>query len=460
MHKNVSFIIFLSFVLQIALIFLFADGKITLAIGALLGLVFLLYTAFSIEKIFLVLALYISALPMLEYVGNFPGMPIGFTWYIAYPLFGLLVVYWIIYLCKNSEVVKFNQMDIAVLIYLCAMSLALINGLLRSYNHKALLYNFMPASFFLGYFIFIYSPLKHRIRWFYMILLISSIVVSVQFISAVTKYRTMVILFRIVSEHIHIAQFAIPFSLLTLIYSPSKRKKFIFSAFLILNILAVFFSQQRALYASTGLSILFLTVVFFYTRRAWIKNNYTKFIFIIGSILAAVIVAIAVMQIITKGKFLMTLYSRLFVFLNLNRISSDSSWTIRWREIKAVLDDLKHFWLFGKGFGVSQVTRFRYVAQITVDNSYVYLIWKTGFVGLFSFLYIYFIFFKHGLIALTKSLTTDERIFVITALVNAAGLMIVAQTNACIATFRFIFVWAALFACTEVIYRKYRVAKS
>ena len=180
-------------------------------------------------------------------------------------------------------------MDIAVSIYLIAMSLALINGLFRPYDHKTLLYDFMPASFFLGYFIFIYSPLKHKIRWFYMILLISSIFVSFQFISAVTKYRTMVVLFRIVSEHIHIAQFAIPFSLLTLIYSQSRWKKILFSVFLILNILAVIFCQQRSLYAATGLTILSLAVVFLYTRRVWIKSNYNKFIFIIGGIFAAII---------------------------------------------------------------------------------------------------------------------------------------------------------------------------
>lgn len=452
-------IVVFSFVLQIAFLLFFANGKITVAIGSFFAVIFLLYTAFSIEKIFLVLALYISALPMLEYLSNFPGMPIGFTWYIAYPLFGMLVIYWIIYLCKNTEVIQFNQMDIAILMFFSATLLALISGLLRSYNPKTLLYNFMPVSFFLGYFIFIYSPLKHKIKWFYTILLISSIVVSFQFISAVMQYKTLIILFRIVSEHIHIAQFAIPFSLLTLIYSPSKRKKIIFSLFLVLNVLAVFFSQQRALYISTGLSILFLTSIFFYTRRAWIKNNYAKFFFISSSLLASLTFVLLVMQVITKGKFLITLYSRLFVFLDLNRISSDSSWMVRWQEIKAVLSDFQHYWLFGKGLGVSQVTRFRYVTQITVDNSYIYLIWKTGFLGLLSFLYIYFTFFKHGLAALTKSLTTDERIFVLTALINAAGLMIVAQTNACIATYRFIFVWAALFACTEIIYRKYRGAK-
>jgi hypothetical protein len=418
-----------------------------------------LYTAFSVDKVFLILAFYVSALPMLEYLGNFPGLPIGFTWYIGYPLFGMLVFYWIIYLCKNNEVIKFNQMDIAVLIYLIAMSLALINGLFRPYDHKSLLYDFMPASFFLGYFIFIYSPLKHKIRWFYMILLISSIFVSFQFISAVVKYKTMVVLFRIVSEHIHIAQFAIPFSLLTLIYSQSKWRKILFSFFLILNILAVIFCQQRSLYAAIGLTILSLAVVFLYTRRVWIKSNYNKFIFIIGSIFAAIILALTVLQVVTEGKFLMTLYSRFFIFLNLSRLSSDTSWEGRWREIRSALHGLEHFWLFGKGFGVSQITRFRLVKQIVLDQSYMYYIWKTGFFGLLSLLFMYFVFFKRVITTLKKSILTEDKVFLGTALLTTAGMMLIAFANVSIGHFRLMFVYAGIFACAEIIARKYERSK-
>ena len=148
------------------------------------------------------------------------------------------------------------------------------------------------------------------------------------------------------------------------------------------------------------------------------------------------------------------------IFLNPDLLSRDTSWAIRWGEIAKVLKDIGYSWLFGKGFGASQITRYRYVVQMTVDNSYVYLIWKTGVVGLFGLLYMYFVFFKHGLKTLAKSLLPNERIFIITALVNTAGLIIVALTNASIAHYRFIFIWAALFACTEIIYRKYCIVKS
>ena len=392
---------------------------------------------------------------MLEYIGNFPGLPFGFAWYVAYPLFILLIVYWLIYLLKNQEKFLLNQMDTAVVVYLALMFFAAVHGFFKGYELKILLWDFMPVSFFLGYFIFLYSPLKNKIGKFYTILLISSLFVSLQFVNAVAKYRTLVILFRIISEHIHIVQFAIPFLIATLIYSKSSGKKVLFSILLLLNILAVVFCQQRSLYAATALTVFFMCGVFLYTRRDWIKRNSTRFMLIIASIVTIIIVMFIVLQIITKGKFFLTLYSRLFIFLNLNRLSSDISWKGRWREIRSALHGLEHFWLFGKGFGVSQITRFRYVRQIVLDQSYIYYIWKTGAVGLLSFLYMYFIFFKRAISTLKKAITTDERIFIIAALLNTAGMMLIAFANVSLGHFRLMFVWAALFACTEIIARKY-----
>lgn len=392
---------------------------------------------------------------MLEYIGNFPGLLFGFAWYIAYPLFILLIAYWLIYLLKNQEKFLLNQMDTAVAVYLAVMFFTAVHGFFKGYELKILLWDFMPVSFFLGYFIFLYSPLKNKIGKFYTILLISSLFVSLQFLNAVVKYRTLVILFRIISEHIHIVQFAIPFLMATLIYSKSSGKKVLFSILLLLNILAVVFCQQRSLYAATALTVFFMCGVFLYTRRDWIKRNSTRFMLIIASIVTIIIVMFIVLQIITKGKFFLTLYSRLFIFLNLNRLSSDISWKGRWREIRSALHGLEHFWLFGKGFGVSQITRFRYVRQIVLDQSYIYYIWKTGVVGLLSFLYMYFIFFKRAISTLKKAITTDERIFIIAALLNTAGMMLIAFANVSLGHFRLMFVWAALFACTEIIARKY-----
>jgi len=219
--------------------------------------------------------------------------------------------------------------------------------------------------------------------------------------------------------------------------------------------LGVIFSQQRALYGSVGLSILFMVGIFIYVRREWIKNN-LNFLGVYASIAVIIIALIFIIfQSATGGKFLPTLYARTFILLNPELLGKDISWAIRFNEVKAALKGFEHFWLFGQGFGASQVTRFRYVAQITVDNSYAYLIWKTGIVGLLSLIYMYFIFFKRGIQTLRKDITIEEKIYLITALLNATGMLLVAFTNASIAHYRLIFVWSALFACVETIARKY-----
>jgi hypothetical protein len=424
-------------------------------VGAIALLVFFMYTAFSVEKIFLLLAFYVSAFPMLSYLGNFPGIPIGFTWYIGIPLFVLLCTYWFIHLSSNREHVVLNQMDIAVIIYLAVMFLAAINGFFKDYDRKVLMYDFMPALFFLGYFIFLYSPLKDRIKRYYDVLLISAVFVSLQFIYALTHYKSFVVLARIVSEHIHIAQFALPYILLTLIYSTSRRRRLLGALCLPLIVLGVILCQQRSLYMTMVLTLLMLAGVFLYSRRAWIKTHLARSFMYIALAIFMITIFFVLLQTVTGGKFLLTLYSRAFIFLNLSRLSADLSWRIRWGEIRSALEGLQHFWLFGKGFGAWQITRFRYVRQIVLDQSYMYYIWKTGFIGLASVLYMHFIFFKRGMSALRKNLTKDDKIIVISALLNTAGMMLIAFANVSIGHFRLMFVWAGIFACTELIARKY-----
>jgi len=403
----------------------------------------------------MLLAFYIAAFPMLEYVGNFPGLPFGFAWYFAYPLFILLTVYWLIHLSKNQESLRLNQMDTAVFFYLATMGLAAVQGFLKGHDLKILLWDFMPTTFFFGYFIFLYSPLKNKTRMLYDVLLCSAIFVSVQFIYALANYQSLVMLTRVVSEHVHIAQFAIPYTIAILIYSTSRRRKFISAFFLPVIVLATIICQQRSLYASAILTIAILFGIFLYTRREWIRKNMRLFTTYIGIVLLFIIVMGIILQIITEGKFLLTLYARIFIFLNLSRLSADTSWRVRWGEIGNALKGLEHFWFLGKGFGVSQITRFRYVRQIVLDQSYMYYIWKTGVVGLLGFLYMYLMFFKRAISTLRKSITSDERIIIITAVLNTFGMMLIAFANVSLGHFRLMFVWAALFACTEVIARKY-----
>ncbi len=442
-------------IMPLLLVALFADGKLIYIAGAILFVAFIIYTAFSVEKTFMLLAIYICSFAIYGYLVYFPGFSFMYTVKISYPLFILLVMYWVIYLLKDRETFKFKQMDVAVMIFLAAMFLATINGLSRGYSRGVLIGDIVSLPFALSYFIFLYSPLKKRVNVFYNLLLACTIFVSIHFIYAVATFKTLFFLQRVVSRHIHLAQFAIPYIIATLIYSKSRRRRFLFAFLIPLVLLGVVFSQQRALYGSIALTIITLAGIFIYAKRKWIRDNLKTFAVYLITIIALVVIILAISQTAAKGKFLVTFYSRILLFLNPSLLSRDMSWAIRVGEISSALKGLEHFWLFGKGFGAAQVSRFRYVTQTTIDNSYAYLIWKTGIIGLLSLLYVYFTFFKRALLTLRKRISEDERILLITALLNAAGMMIIAFTNSSIAYYRLIFIWAALFACTEIIARKY-----
>lgn len=415
----------------------------------------LLFTAFSIEKLFILLAFYVSSFEVRGYLVYFPGISVWYSWLIAYPLFGLLLLYWIIYLSRADERFLFNRMDKAVIVYLFIMFMAALHGFLRGHDRMLLLYDFMAIPYFIGYFVFLYSPMKKKIGVFCDFLLFFAVFVSLQFIYAVTKFRAGFFLTRIVSEHIHIAQFAVPYIMASLVYSTSRSRKIVLACLLPVIILGVILCQQRSLYASTGLTIILLLGLLIYRKRNFIRNHIAA---VLRYTLAAVIfigIGIAIAQSATGGKFITTISSRIFIFLNLGELTRDISWQIRWAEIDDALRDIDKHWLFGQGFGASFITRYRYMVAITVDQSYVYLIWKTGVVGLLSFLYMYFLFFRRGIGALFKKISNQDKIFILAAMLNAAGMMLVAMANVSIPKYRLLFVWAGLFGLTEAIARKY-----
>lgn len=423
--------------------------------GIILAIAFALFILTSITRLYFLLALYISIFAIQGYLVYFPGFTLSYTILISLPLFMLLLTYWLIYLTREKELFTLNQMDIAIVFFLGVALIATANGLLRNYNKSLVLSDAVPLVFTLGYFVFLYSPLRRKIESFYLLLFIASIFVSLHFIYAAASFRILFFLQRIVSRHIHLTQFAIPLAMTILIYSPSRKRKIVCSFALPLFLVAVILSQQRALYGSVGLTVLFLIGLFIYTRRAWIGGNRGMFIMYAAFTCILITALLLAVQILSKGRFLPTLFFRLSIFLNPNLLSRDISWAIRWGEINNAMKSLGQEWILGVGLGASRVTRYRFVTQATLDNSYAFLLWKTGIIGLVAFLYMYAVFFIRGLKTLKKNISTDHRIIVTTALVNAAGLMIVAMTNSSIAHYRFIFVWMSLVACTEVITRHY-----
>ncbi|MGB9721759.1 MAG: hypothetical protein ACPL28_09810 [bacterium] len=180
--------------------------------------------------------------------------------------------------------------------------------------------------------------------------------------------------------------------------------------------------------------------------------------FLILGALFLVVIGFGTVNLITsmgKGSVILTLLTRSSVFLNLRNLVYDESARVRINELKDTVDEIKEEIILGKGLGDVRITRWRHTRQLTVDNSYVFLFWKMGIIGLCSFLLIYYILFKRLIALLKIPLNYDEKVIVVSTLWNFVGMLIIGLSNASVAHYRFISVWAIMMALIELIYRKY-----
>ncbi len=454
--KHIGFLIFLGIILiQTVFIIIFAYyGLIPILLSAIFTFLFV-YTFLSVKRYYFLVCLYFSIFPAMYYLSNFPDIPVGFVWYIGYPLFLLLIFYWMIHIMENKYILSLTTLDVLLILFGSSLFLSAALGYLKGYDREYWLYDFMNLSLYITYFVVLYSPLKNMGKQIFGFISVCAVIISLQFLDAIFKFGGIVILTRIVSEHIHLSQLAFPYIALNMIYTRNKLKKFIFAIAILLIFVGIIISQQRAMWGSTFVMTFILAIIAFYRIHLWLKLHIVKII------TAAVIIFIGltglffVVNTSTQGQLYTTLISRGLILFNPVLLKFDESAKVRMHEISDAIDDTKNEFLIGKGLGASLVTRWRFVRHSVVDNSFVFLYWKMGLWGLFTFLSFYLYFFLRGWRLLKKKLSLDERCIVESSLLNFLGLFIIALTNVCIVHYRFILIWATMIAIVESIARKY-----
>lgn len=413
------------------------------------------YTSFSLKKLFFIFAFYIITFEESGLSVYFPGIPITYRTFVAAPIFLLLLGYWIIHINYSHFKVEWQTMEKAIATFLIFTFISTIYGLMNGYLLGNILEDCLPLLYFCSYFIVTSSLLGENYKKIYEFFLICSVLISLQFIYAISIFKGSFFLTRIVSQHIHMAQFAVPFLGTTLIYADNQKKRLLCLFLLPFIFAGVIISQQRALWLSIFLTTLTLLIMLIYHYRKQILTNINRVIYIVGGIIIVCILSILLIGRIAQTNVLFTMLVRSSVFLSPKFLLYDESAVIRINELKETIEENKNNLLLGSGLGAVRITRWRDTKQLTVDNSYIYLLWKMGILGLSSFLFIYLIFFKHAFLLLSKPLTADEKIILISTILNFAGMFIIALTNASIAHYRFIFVWSIMIAAVESLYRKY-----
>ncbi|MCX7995462.1 MAG: hypothetical protein N3A65_06810 [candidate division WOR-3 bacterium] len=447
----------LSAAIQVVFLILFAYKGLwfILAVLVITGLFF--YTLFSVPRMFYFFTAYITISVEYLYLSYFPGFPVYYSLKIAIPLFILLLVYWLTYLLKTEERADLRILDYFIISHLVLSIISAARGYFYGYKLSYCVWDFMAQFWYLGYFIFQYSPLKNHIERLYDMLLVFTLLLSFEYIYGYTKLASLGGLFltRIVGKNIHLAQFAIPYIGGIFIFGAPRWRKFLAGLSLPFILVAVFFSQQRSLWFSITITLIILLIIFLYVRRRWLIKNVKKILLVSLLLVLVFIVLNVILDLYFKQKLFLTAFARFLIFLNPELFTYDLSWRIRWREIGLVFEDLNGHLFFGRGFGASIVSMDRHFILLAPDHAYIYILWKMGIIGLIIWSMIQLLFIKRCLFILKKGTIAEEKIFALTALLNLFGLMVIGLSNCALTTYEYIFIWSAIIATIEIISRKY-----
>ncbi|MFQ5687592.1 MAG: O-antigen ligase family protein [Candidatus Scalindua sp.] len=254
---------------------------------------------------------------------------------------------------------------------------------------------------------------------------------------------------RITTRQPHLALIALPFIYSTILLSGKRINKIMAAIGIFPIVLMVVISQQRGLWLGVIFSLFVFLIFSILRTRIDLKRIivlFCIFLIFIGLFVAAVILLNSKI----KPTSTYTLGQRVE---SLQNLETDYSLFIRFVEIKRAWRQVGNLSVFGAGIG-KHITRFANQSYSNiVDNSYFYIYWKLGWVGVFSFLGIYFMFFRRCIQVLFKSNNKQAQIISLSAISAMSGLFLVALTNVSLVLYRFNLVWALVIASVEILYR-------
>ena len=110
--------------------------------------------------------------------------------------------------------------------------------------------------------------------------------------------------------------------------------------------------------------------------------------------------------------------------------------------------------LFGTGTGDVIVTSYLNQRVIDiVDNSYIVILWKYGIFGLILFIWLYFKYFKQSIYLIKNSSNKYTLLIIIVIFSNFIGQFINGLACVIMTLYHFNFIWGALIAITDILYR-------
>ncbi|MFO7891893.1 MAG: O-antigen ligase family protein [bacterium] len=414
-----------------------------------------IYLLQSSQNLFYLLLLYIvifpnnSGLLRYPYLKHSASLPIIF--------FILIICLFISFIEKrninNYLSSNINLDDKIIFSFFIWGFIAIFWGLVNNNPVHYIVIDFYFITLFLSFFIIKNSFVnKKKLLQVWLFIFVITVLVSIEYIYVTFREAktTSMFITRVSTQQPHIAQVSIPFILSYNLFL-KKRNHLLFSVILLLPIfLMIFFSQQRALWLGIFLSIIALFFLY-YNQKGLKLKNIIKFLIIIILILAFFAVVILLVDYFLFDSALITLLERLESLTNLKE---DTSLAIRLNEIKNALHNWKNNIFLGTGLGDSiNLVTLHHVSPNIVDNSYIFVLWKTGIIGLILFLFLLLYFLQKGIKIYFTSQDTIIKTITSAAVSSLFGLMIIALTNVCLIHYRFIIIWSIILGSISICHK-------
>lgn len=400
------------------------------------------------EYILLVLIFYISILPNKDWGSAYQF----FNYYVdmRIVLLMLFCAGCILYLRSLKEEItgiKFGALDKLFFIFIIYILINGVWGMSQGNGISNVYVDVVFAGLYASYFIFrIVLNNQRAIRTFIIILIIGSTLASIQYIvfSLSNLQSGSIFLTRVTTQQPHLAQISIPLLTGIFLFRGKLKYKIISFALILPNFAMVIFSQQRSLYVSVVISI--FIVIFFYIFREGVEfRKLIKFIFGIISFVLVIILFIVLLEYYFHINFIFTIFQRMGT---LQDVTSDTSWTIRFTEVKFALEKWSNHPIIGSGMGSTYPNIFFHRGNTGVDNSYAFVLWKMGIMGLILFMFVYLKFLWIGIVDFWKKKSYYDKMIIAGFLAGMLGMMLIAITNESIILYRFNIIWAAIIAIT------------
>ena len=401
----------------------------------------------SVEKIICLLTFYIIAFGNFLFKGNLFPLAINYLFIDA----GMILLFLLLIgelSLKRNETDTTSYFGWYFSLFFLVVAMAFLTGINNSSGFQKISSEFRILSYYAVY--FIARRYFKEVKWikiFSLTVIFAALIASFDYIY--TYYSMQHV--RFVSRQVHVFLLVIPFLISLMILDKNKIRKLASFVALIPIGLAVIISQTRGTWVSIIIAIILAALLSFFAN---IKIPRRGLSFISTALALGVVLWISLSFL--GGSSQKNMESVETRVESLTSLQGDHSLLMRANSYWTVYEKIKQRPWLGHGLGDTATYLFfgQYSTQTNVDSTYLTILWKMGIIGLIPFLVLYFLLLKRAFLIYRKEQDVFLKIFSIGILSAMTAFLILGTISPILITSRFNFLFAMLFAITEIVSRR------